>query len=232
MVVPAVLKADEWDYASFRGATGIVWTPKRILIRAGERVLRDRAGNTIRGRCGNRLSAEPRSPAALVLPAEMENETPEVAFIEPPSLLGNLIEPADALAPVLPPLPPFPPRVTPPLETTASPSEQTVQQPASQSGAAAQSGHVEEAPEPGTLHMLAGGFTALLLLWPKPALQSRPLRRKWLMDRVACRIRCSFSTKAKRTNPSPIGPNPMPGDTPTSAFSISSFENSSDPIPR
>src|SRR5579862_7529013 len=48
IVQPVVLTADEWDFASFRGDTGIVWTPTRILIRAGEHVLRDRAGNTIR----------------------------------------------------------------------------------------------------------------------------------------------------------------------------------------
>ena len=33
--------------------------------------------------------------------------------------------------------------------------------------------------------------------------------------RVAWRIRCSFSTSAKRTWPSPSGPNPIPGDTAT-----------------
>src|ERR1022692_1277499 len=43
------------------------------------------------------------------------------------------------------------------------------------------------------------------------------------IDRVACRMRCSFSTSAKRTYPSPSGPNPIPGETATSAFSISSL---------
>ena len=33
------------------------------------------------------------------------------------------------------------------------------------------------------------------------------------IERVACAIRCSFSTSAKRTCPSPPGPKPMPGLT-------------------
>src|ERR1700688_3084262 len=84
MVHPAVLTADEWDFASFRGKNGIVWTPTRILVRAGELVFRDRAGNTVRARCGNRLSQEPQVPVAFVMPPEMEHETPEIAFVEPP----------------------------------------------------------------------------------------------------------------------------------------------------
>jgi len=40
-------------------------------------------------------------------------------------------------------------------------------------------------------------------------------RSTCLIPRVACRIRCSFSTSANRTNPSPSGPNPIPGDTAT-----------------
>jgi len=39
----------------------------------------------------------------------------------------------------------------------------------------------------------------------------RPLRR----PRTAWVMRCSFSTSAKRTNPSPPGPKPLPGDTAT-----------------
>src|SRR5207244_3627732 len=52
--------------------------------------------------------------------------------------------------------------------------------------------------------------------------------RNCLIDFVAWRMRCSFSISAKRTWPSPNGPKPTPGETATSAFSISSFENSSD----
>ena len=50
------------------------------------------------------------------------------------------------------------------------------------------------------------------------------------MLRAAWRMRCSFSTSAMRTKPSPRSPNPVPGDTATSAFSTSSLENSTLPI--
>src|SRR5512141_2143836 len=50
--------------------------------------------------------------------------------------------------------------------------------------------------------------------------------------RIACRIRCSFSTSANRTNPSPCSPKPTPGETATLAFVRSSFENSTEPISR
>ena len=63
-------------------------------------------------------------------------------------------------------------------------------------------------------------------------LRSRQLLRNWPMARVAWRMRCSFSTRAKRTWPSPRGPNPIPGETATAAFSRTSFENSREPMAR
>jgi hypothetical protein len=68
--------------------------------------------------------------------------------------------------------------------------------------------------------------------WFSHRLGSRVLhsrRKNCPIDLVACLVRCSFSINAKRTNPSPRGPNPTPGETATNAFSIKSFENSSDP---
>ena len=47
---------------------------------------------------------------------------------------------------------------------------------------------------------------------------------------AACLIRCSFSTKPTRTNPSPYSPNAIPGATATSAFNINSFANSNEPL--
>jgi hypothetical protein len=91
-VRPAVLKSDEWDYASFRQGDRIVWTPQPILVRSGELVLRDRYGNTIRARCGNRLSEMPREPKAFVMPPELTHEIPSVQL-------------TDAWPPVLQPLP-------------------------------------------------------------------------------------------------------------------------------
>src|ERR1017187_8768925 len=63
-------------------------------------------------------------------------------------------------------------------------------------------------------------------------LRSRQLLRNWPMARVAWRMRCSFSTRAKRTWPSPRGPNPIPGETATAAFSRTSLANSREPAAR
>ena len=52
------------------------------------------------------------------------------------------------------------------------------------------------------------------------------LVRARLMPRTAWLMRCSFSTSAKRTKPSPPGPNPTPGDTATFASRTSSLANS------
>ena len=52
------------------------------------------------------------------------------------------------------------------------------------------------------------------------------LGRARLMPRTAWSMRCSFSTSAKRTKPSPPGPNPTPGDTATLASRTSSLANS------
>jgi len=49
------------------------------------------------------------------------------------------------------------------------------------------------------------------------------------MLRAAWRMRCSFSTSAMRTWPSPYSPKPMPGATATLASLNSSLENSSEP---
>src|SRR5690606_7044758 len=53
--------------------------------------------------------------------------------------------------------------------------------------------------------------------------------RNFLMLRAACRMRCSFSTSARRTYWSPYSPKPTPGATATPVSWISSFANSSEP---
>ncbi len=50
------------------------------------------------------------------------------------------------------------------------------------------------------------------------------------MPLAACWILCSFSTRAKRTYPSPNSPNPTPGETATFASLSRSLVNSRDPI--
>ena len=52
------------------------------------------------------------------------------------------------------------------------------------------------------------------------------------MVRTACRVRCSFSIRAKRTCWSPYWPKPMPGDTATLPSFSRNLENSTDPMDR
>ena len=54
--------------------------------------------------------------------------------------------------------------------------------------------------------------------------------RRRFTPRAAWRMRCSFSTKPMRTNPSPPSPNPNPGATAISASRIRCLANSTDPI--
>jgi hypothetical protein len=152
IVRSAVLKADEWDYVSFRGDTpnaepgkylragrdgyvwtSIVWTPRPILIHAGELILEDRAGNRIRARCGNRLSAVPREPKAFVMPPEMEHEVPTVTMPDeapllPPVSIQRALLPVPDLVAFAPPadelpvspLGPFLPSLIPPMVGVAA----------------------------------------------------------------------------------------------------------------
>ncbi|CFP66634.1 Uncharacterised protein [Bordetella pertussis] len=50
------------------------------------------------------------------------------------------------------------------------------------------------------------------------------------MPRTACRVRCSFSIRAKRTYSSPYSPKPIPGDTATFASDRTRLANSKEPI--
>jgi hypothetical protein len=169
MVQPAALTADEWDFASFRGDSGIVWTPTRILVRAGELVFRDRSGNMIRARCGNRLSHEVRAPAAFVMPPEMEHETPEIAFVEPPLLVGWPGKPDDFLVPPFSPDPPsMGPSPTPfglPFSGPAAPPPlPPVLPPIIIPPPFPVIGRINDTPEPDTYLLLLAGISGLLIL--------------------------------------------------------------------
>ena len=80
----------------------------------------------------------------------------------------------------------------------------------------------------------AGGQRGSATVAPRSSSTSRTmwrsdqpsLGRARLMPRTAWLMRCSFSTSAKRTKPSPPGPNPTPGDTATLASCTSSLANS------
>src|SRR6478736_6494857 len=56
------------------------------------------------------------------------------------------------------------------------------------------------------------------------------LGRPRLSWRTACTMRCSFSIRANRTNLSPAGPNPTPGDTATSHSLTIRVANAIEPI--
>ncbi|MEP6714805.1 MAG: hypothetical protein ABJC09_04485 [Terriglobia bacterium] len=164
-VHPVILKADEWDYASYRGAAGIVWTPRKILLRAGERVFRDQNGNTIRARCGNRLSAEPRVPAAAEMPAEMVSETPRAEFIEAHPIIWADKE-VDAL---LPPMPSMPTLLMPPGPSAEPPPDEGLRaellRPSMRgSGFASGPTPIRAAPEPASWLLIPGPLVALFFL--------------------------------------------------------------------
>ena len=122
-VRPEVLKADELDYVSYRLGSKIVWTSKRLLIHAGEKVLKDRSGNTIRGRCGNRLSRVPMMPAPPLLPPDIEFERPLIAGLVPfvPEVPPGLAPVVPGIPTEVPALPPYVAEV-PPLEAPVVPS--------------------------------------------------------------------------------------------------------------
>src|SRR5690606_32798274 len=58
---------------------------------------------------------------------------------------------------------------------------------------------------------------------------TRSRRKSSRSERIAWRVRCSFSMSEKRTYSSPYSPKPMPGETATLASASSFFENSSEP---
>jgi len=60
---PAVLEKPKTAYVSYRVGDRIYWTAKPVTLPVGEAVLTDGA-ETVRARCGNRLSDEPESPVA------------------------------------------------------------------------------------------------------------------------------------------------------------------------
>lgn len=98
-------------YVSYRIGDKVYWTSQRLLIRSGERVLTD-GTTSVRARCGNAISMEPREPVAANEPspdaldqldevtalAAMRPEDPKPAGAVPPMIL------AQALGPELPPV--------------------------------------------------------------------------------------------------------------------------------
>jgi hypothetical protein len=67
---------------------------------------------------------------------------------------------------------------------------------------------------------------------PHRVVGGQSLVSAFLMLRTAWPMRCSFSMSANRTNPSPVGPNPTPGEVATLASSTRNDEKASEPISR
>lgn len=184
---PVILRADEMEYASFRQGARIVWTAQPVRVAAGELVLEDRAGNRLRGRCGNRLSPIPRTPKAFVMPPEMEHETPTVTLPEAPYL------PSPPLEQVTFPLPPvvaieqpppanrpmggfpfIPPIPIIPISGPASPVPASFAPLPSRTPAVAVGSLI--APEPGTVWLAVLALGGLALRFGQSARISNPYR--------------------------------------------------------
>src|SRR5690348_247655 len=102
------LTADRFQYASYRIKNQIYWTRKKLRIHKGEYLLTDGAAFA-RARCGNRLSDTPQLPVAaqepaaalLSMPPVRPEMLPKLELAQAPPL-GEVIETAPRLAPVLP----------------------------------------------------------------------------------------------------------------------------------
>ncbi len=83
---PVSLKSDTMAYVSFRKGGNIYWTSRPVRLAKGERILSD-GRHCVRGRCGNRISWEPRTP---VLPKEFRE--PDTAQLNTPEVRGQQID--------------------------------------------------------------------------------------------------------------------------------------------
>lgn len=87
---PAKLSRDGEYYLSYKKGGAIYWTSYKVRLPQGEPVMTDGA-QTIRARCGNRLSEEVMTPR---LPPALEPQEMEFARVEVPSLpVTPLIQP-------------------------------------------------------------------------------------------------------------------------------------------
>jgi hypothetical protein len=85
---PVSLKKEEAVYVSFRKRGEVYWTARTVRLPAGEKLLSD-GESSIRARCGNRVSWEPRGP---VLPKEIENEEPTSAQLNTAEVNGQSLD--------------------------------------------------------------------------------------------------------------------------------------------
>ena len=104
---------DKEVYVSYRIGSQIFWTRHKVTIHAGETLLTD-GRNFTRGRCGNRISESPKSPASPNEPSDFAMSNP-VVFPDP-APLGLLAGDISARLTLLPPEPPIPQASIPPSD--------------------------------------------------------------------------------------------------------------------
>jgi hypothetical protein len=125
-MVPATLSRDGEYYVSYKKNGSVYWTSHKLRLPQGEPVLTDGA-ETIRARCGNRLSELPKVPR---LPAPLEPPAAEFEWVEVPSLPGTpVIQPPGHTSwlPVL--IPWIPILITPGHDTSPEPPGPVVPEP-------------------------------------------------------------------------------------------------------
>jgi hypothetical protein len=74
-LAPRTLVRDQWFYASYRIGRSVYWTRQKLRVRAGETILTDGV-RLIRGRCGNRLSSNPKEPTRFIDPPSVLEDRP------------------------------------------------------------------------------------------------------------------------------------------------------------
>jgi len=97
---------DKEVYVSYRIGSQIFWTRHKVTIHAGETLLTD-GRNLARGRCGNRISESPKSPASPNEPSDFAMSNP-VVFPDP-APLGLLVGDVSVPLTLLPPEASIPP---------------------------------------------------------------------------------------------------------------------------
>ena len=100
------LDRDAFAYVSYRMHERIYWTSHKVKLTAGETVFESN-GDGVRGRCGNQVSSEPRSPVLdnpTLEPGGEQFDTPE-----PWETADRQVQPAGASEQPLPVFPDLPP---------------------------------------------------------------------------------------------------------------------------
>lgn len=125
-------------YVSYRIGNNVFWTKHKLTLLKGETMLTD--GHVmVRTRCGNRVSAVPINPHAVVEPTTQEFNTPAFAPLSTPSLAAYSALPAV-----------FPSRsVTQPIGSPVSPSTPIVLFPSLPGGGGGSGGGISSIPPSG-----------------------------------------------------------------------------------